>query len=97
MSAAATVLTFAVGAVLLALWLDARRPAASLRLAALHTVAAFLVVQALPAVMHALEVDRATSFRLAAILFVLVLPAFGYCCFALARLLRVLAGAWSLR
>lgn len=97
MSAAATIPTFAVGAVLLALWVDARRPAPSLRGAALHSAAAFLVVAALPAAMRVLEADQATSLRLAAILFLLVLPALGYSFFALARLLRVLAGAWSLR
>ncbi len=97
MSAALAVPIFAVGGVLLAVWLDVRRPAPTLREASIHGIAAFFALQALPPVLAVLEADRATSLRLGIILLLIVLPVFVYAFFGAARLLRLLAAAWSFR
>ena len=81
---------YAVGAVLLAIWLDLRRPAPSLKRAMIHTAAAIVVLQLLPPTLTALEADDATSIRLPVVLLLVVLPAFVYGFFAFCRLLRVL-------
>jgi hypothetical protein len=81
---------YALGAVLLAIWLDLRRPAPSLKRALIHVAAAMVVLQLLPPALTALEAD-ATSIRLPIVLLLVVLPAFVYGFFAFCRLLRVLA------
>lgn len=97
MGAVLTVPIFAVGAVLLAIWLDARRPVTSLRRAFAHAVAAFFAIQLLPPALKALDLEAATSLRLAAVLLLVVLPALVYGFFALVRLLRVLAAIRAFR
>lgn len=92
-----TVPIYAVGAVLLAIWLDARRPAPSLGRALCHAGAALIVLQVLPPALRSLEADEATSLRLVGVLVLLVLPAFVYAFFALCRLFRVLAALAALR
>jgi hypothetical protein len=81
---------YALGAVLLAIWLDLRRPAPSLKRALIHVAAAMVVLQLLPPALTALEADTA-SIRLPIVLLLVVLPAFVYGFFAFCRLLRVLA------
>jgi hypothetical protein len=81
---------YALGAVLLAIWLDLRRPAPSLKRALIHVAAAIVVLQLLPPALTALEADT-TSIRLPIVLLLVVLPAFVYGFFAFCRLLRVLA------
>lgn len=97
MSNATMLVTFSVGAVLLALWLDVRRPAPSLRRAMGHAAASFVVLQLLPPTLKTLDVESSTSIRLAALLFLVVLPALVYGFFALTRLLRALAAMRALR
>ena len=92
-----TLAIFAVGAALLAVWFDARRPAPSLGRAMAHTAAAFIVLQLLLPVLRALEADRAESMRLAAVLLLVILPTLAYGFYALCRLFRVLAGLGSFR
>lgn len=82
---------YAVGAVLLAIWLDLRRPAPSLKRALIHVAAAIVALQLVPPALTALEADDTTSIRLPVVLLVVVLPAFVYGFFAFCRLLRVLA------
>lgn len=92
-----TLAIYAVGAALLAVWLDVRRPAPSLGRAGVHAAGSFLAVQLLVPTLRAVEADRAESMRLVAILLLLILPVFVYAFFALCRLLRLLAELRSLR
>lgn len=92
-----TLTIFGVGAALLALWFDARRPAPSIGRAMVHAALAFVALQLLMPVLQTLEADRAGSMRLAAILLLLILPTFAYGFYALCRLFRVLAGLAALR
>jgi hypothetical protein len=82
---------YALGAVALAIWLDLRRPAPSLKRALIHVAAAMVVLQLLPPALRALEADDTASIRLPIVLLLVVLPAFVYGFFAFCRLLRVLA------
>ena len=88
---------YAVGAALLAVWLDLRRPAPTLRAAFVHAFAAMVALQLVPVTIKALEIDSSTPHRLAAALVALVLPVFLYSFFALCRLLRVLAAIRTIR
>lgn len=94
---AETVMIYSVGAVFLALWFDSRWPAASLRGAFLHAVAALLLLQLVSPLLHALRPDPEGSGRLAGVLFFVILPAFAYAFFGCCRLLRALSAARTFR
>jgi hypothetical protein len=91
------VAVYAVGAALLAVWLDARCSTPSIGRAVAHAAAAFVVISLLPPALHALAVEEGTSLRVTASLVLLVLPAFVYAFFALCRLMRSIAPLLHLR
>jgi len=80
-----------IGAALLAVWVDAqiggRRPS-SLKMRFVHTLSAFVIVQASSVALAALVHDNTTRDRATLLVFILVLPALVY---------AFVVGLWLLR